>query len=125
MRKTLLSLLAIYLALASYSQSIAPGIINSSGGTFNDPNYYYRIDWSVGEMSLVNTMQSYGGSGVYVLTNGFLQPYVNTPGTINNGGTFGTDEIKVFPNPAVNYVEIDIFTKQKGTFKMQLYNAVG
>ena len=126
MRRVLLSFMAIFFALSFiYSQSISPSVINSSGGSFNDPNYYFRLDWSVGEMPLVNTKQSLGGGGVYVLTNGFFQPYTNTPGSINNSGGFGPEEIKIFPNPAVNFVEIDIMTKQKGTFNMSLYNELG
>jgi hypothetical protein len=74
-------------------------------------------------MSLVNQMQS--SDGLYILTNGLLQPYSNLPGTVNNGSGFGANEIKVFPNPASKYVEIDFFTMQQGRVRFFLYDNLG
>jgi len=124
MRRILLSSSAIFFAISlSFSQSISPSIINTTGGTFNDPNYYFRFDWSVGEMALVNQMQS--ADGLYVITNGLLQPYTNTPASVNNSDDFGTDEIHVFPNPASNYVEIDFNTRQQGRVRFMFYDNLG
>ena len=124
MRRILLSSLAIFLAISfSFSQTITPGTINSTGGTFNDPNYYFRFDWNVGEMALANQMQSI--DGLVVLTNGLLQPYANTPGSVNNTSNFGSDEIHVFHNPASKYVEIDFNTRQQGRVRYMLYDNLG
>lgn len=73
-------------------------------------------------MALVNQMTS--TSGDIVMTNGFLQPYI-LRSTTNNFNTFGSDEIKVFPVPATDYVEINFFTKQKGKLKMVFFDGVG
>jgi hypothetical protein len=124
MRRIILSSLAIILTISfSFGQSVVPSVVNSSGGSFNDPNYYFRFDWSVGEMTLVNQMQS--NDGLYILTNGLLQPYTNTPGSINNTGSFDATEIQVFPNPASKYVEIDFNTRQQGRVKFILYDNLG
>ena len=126
MRRIVLSSLAVFFAISfSFGQTVAPAVVNTAGGSFNDPNYYFRFDWSVGEMALVDKMQSFAGVGLYIITNGLLQPYVNTPGTGNNNSTFGSEEIRVFPNPATNYVEIDFLTKQRGMVSFSLYDNIG
>ena len=123
MRRTLLSSFTSFLVAFCFGQSITPSVINTSGGTFNDPNYYFRFDWSVGELALANQMQS--ADGLYVLTNGLLQPYSSMPGHINNTTTFDENEIHVFPNPASSYLEIDFNTRQHGKVRFMLYDNIG
>lgn len=72
-------------------------------------------------MCLVNQM----GSWPAVVTNGFLQPYILNPGFNDPNNQFGADELKVFPTPASSYIEIDLFTKQQGRLKIELYNGIG
>ena len=74
-------------------------------------------------MSLINQMES--RPNLFVLTNGFLQPYILNPGVNNSNNQFGADEIKVFPTPASSYIEIDLFTRQQGRLKITLYDAIG
>lgn len=74
-------------------------------------------------MSLVN--QAPSSDGFYVLTNGFLQPYVNSPASFDKRHVFGPDELHIFPNPANKYVEIDFSTKQQGKAWFKLYDAIG
>ena len=74
-------------------------------------------------MSLVNEMES--KPNLFVLTNGFLQPYLLNPAVNNWSNQFGADEIKVFPTPASSYIEIDLFTRQQGRLKICLYDAIG
>jgi len=106
---------------AASAQSVDPQVINTTGGSYSFGAVI--IDWNVGEMALVNTMQS---ANLQVLvTNGFLQPFTDKPDEINNNNTFGPEEIKVFPNPASTYVEIDILTKQQGRIGLKLYDATG
>lgn len=73
-------------------------------------------------MPLIGEMSS---RPALVVTSGFLQPYLLNPGNNNTDNRFGADEIKVFPNPASSYVEINLFTKQQGRLKISFYNAVG
>src|SRR5688572_22952424 len=102
-----------------HAQSVRPMVLNVSGGTHSFG--YTTIDWSVGEMPLVNT----NNNQVVVITNGFLQPFTEKPGEINDNSIFTPDEIRVFPNPATSYVEINFLTQQKGTMSFKLYNGIG
>lgn len=123
MRRFVLSLLAVFLAISScFAQTVQPQVINTAGGTFNDANSYFRVDWSVGELALVNQMQPTPTS--LIITNGFLQPFVNEF-DVNSNAAFGAEEIRVFPNPASVYFEINFKTKQKGVVRYLLYNSMG
>lgn len=116
-RSTIIAILLI--PVISFSQTINTSILNSSGGSAI--RGYYQFEWSVGELALVDQMSN----GNIIVTNGFLQPYLVNPGSKNDGVAFSADEIKVFPNPASRFVEIDFFTHQKGHVLLELYNAVG
>ena len=105
----------------SNAQSIAPSVINAGGGSFQSG--YYQFEWSLGELSLVGEMKSSNNS--LVITNGFIQPYIQYPATNNTNNIFGNDEIKVFPNPASSYVEINFFTKQMGRITLNFYDGSG
>src|SRR5215212_1806866 len=73
MRKyTTLCVFLVLFAFRSWSQSIGPSVINSSGGSFNIPAGNFVLDWNVGEMTLVHTSTDAGS--IYIITNGFLQP---------------------------------------------------
>jgi len=115
---TIIALLSI--STASFGQSINTSTINSCGGTAK--NGYYEFEWSVGESTLIDQMES---AGKLLVTNGFLQPYLVHPGSNDPNYLFSADEIKIFPNPAVRYVEINFFTKQKGQVTMVLFDALG
>jgi len=62
---------------------------------------------------------------LFVVTNGFLQPYMVHAGVNYSNNQFGADELKVFPTPASSYVEINLFTKQQGRLKIGFYNSLG
>lgn len=109
----LCTVLSCYAAL---SQTIEPQVINSSGGTYRKP--YYIIDWSVGELALIDLMQA--PQGAALLTNGFIQPFTQNPNDINTDDQFGPDEIRILPNPTHDVVEINFMTKQQGRIKMIL-----
>jgi hypothetical protein len=120
MKNKISVIIVLFISISCFSQSVTPAVLNVAGG--NSQKGYYQFEWSVGEMSLVNQMES---PNLFVLTNGFLQPYILNPGVNNPNSRFGADEIKVFPTPTVSYIEIDLFTRQQGRLKISLYNAVG
>ncbi|WP_316819368.1 gliding motility-associated C-terminal domain-containing protein [Pedobacter nyackensis] len=68
---------------ASYGQGISAEVINAAGNSHTQNNITY--EWSVGEMTVVETMENSRLS----LTNGFLQPVVI--------GFFNNNVYKVFP----------------------------
>lgn len=113
-------IVGILISAICNAQSISSSVINVSGGT--SKNGYYQFEWSVGEMALVNQMQS---GNQLIVSNGFLQPYILFPGTFYGQGQFAADEIKVFPNPASRFVEINFFTKQKGPVTLGFYDMLG
>lgn len=101
--------------------TVAPQIVNISGGTNDDPTSYYRYEWSVGESAVIQTLTS----STLTVTAGILQPQTNLPSGSNGSGQWGTEEIKVFPNPVVTELEVSILSKQKGKVNMLLYDASG
>ena len=110
----------IFFSAFSYSQSVTPQILNSTGGT----NFFtfYRFEWSFGEVMAIETM---GPASNLIVTNGVLQPGTNSPATVNNTSVWDRDEIKIFPNPTQNVLEIDFFSKQQGKITMNLIDESG
>ena len=103
-------MLCIYAyAAAQAPQDYKQSVINSSGGTSSQG--YYQFEWNVGEMALINQMSD--ANEKIIVTNGFLQPYLLYPSRNNTNEAFDADEVKIFPNPATQYIEINFFTKQK------------
>jgi len=121
MKNTITLVIVFFFLFNCRSQSIAPSVINSNGGSFQSG--YYQLEWSIGELALVGEMS--GSNNSFVITNGFIQPFVQSPATNNTNSFFGNDEIKIFPNPASSYVEINFFTKQKGRITLSFYDGSG
>ena len=121
MKNKITVIIVFFISISCYSQSITPAVLNVAGGS--SQNGYYQFEWSVGEMSLINQMES--RPNLFVLTNGFLQPYILNPAVDNWKDHFGADEIKVFPTPASSYIEVVLFTRQQGRLKICLYDAIG
>ena len=120
--KRIFTLVILFFSLFHCSaQSITPSVINTGGGFFQSG--YYQFEWSIGELALVGEMNSSNNS--LVITNGFIQPFIQYPATNNTNNIFGSDEIKIFPNPASSYVEINFLTKQKGRITLSFYDGSG
>ena len=109
----------IILGCSVFAQTSTPQVINSSGGTFQKG--YHIIDWSIGELALVNTMESSG----YIITNGFIQPFTHDQILANNNLVFGEEEIRILPNPTRNILEVNFRTKHRGRVLMKLIDATG
>ena len=121
MKKTITLVIVFFCLFNCHSQSIAPSVINTSGGSFQSG--YYQLEWSIGELALVGEMTSSNNS--LVITNGFIQPFIQYPATVNTNLVFGNDEIKIFPNPASSYVEINFLSKQRGRITLNFYDGAG
>jgi hypothetical protein len=127
MRKLILSGVFACFSLLVCAQSIGPQVINCSGGSY-DPPGNFRFDWSVGEMTLVNTMQS----GLFVLTNGFLQPtkYGTVKGKNEDTRIMEVKDvtlssIQVYPNPTSDFIQVNLDMPGAGQIRMVLYNQEG
>jgi hypothetical protein len=104
-----------------YAQVSIPQIINSAGGSIQKQGYIFN--WSVGELSLVNQMNSADGS--YLFTNGFIQPE-DQDAAVNKKTEIDFSKIKIFPNPTHDILEIDFFQKSTSEkIKLQLSDNAG
>jgi hypothetical protein len=119
--KTLALLALILFNLTVRSQTVSSYVINSSGSYYSQGRY--NIDWSIGELALVETMQSNGS--VVILTNGFLQPNLSDNTDSSTRHRFTNSEIRIMPNPTHGKVEVNFSIAQKGTLHLYVYDANG
>ena len=120
MKPTLTAVLFFLNIFTLTAQSITPAVVNSSGNTY--AKGYYSLDWSVGELALVSTLQSINGSNI--ITSGFLQPN-DFKSKNSDFNSFSDDEIRILPNPTYNNIEINFFTSHKGVLSIYVYDATG
>ena len=115
--KPVLFLVPLFLCSAAFAQETS-SVINSTGSSYTSPSY--QFDWSLGETALIETQYSPGGH--LILTNGFLQPAsLPAPG----GQVFLPGEIRIFPNPAHDQVEINFLLAGPGQARVTVYDALG
>lgn len=121
MKRTLTLVIAFFFFLYGHSQIVAPSVMNSGGGAAQSG--YYQFEWSIGELSLVGDMTNSNNS--LVITNGFIQSLIQYPTRDIGLNFFDDDEIKVFPNPASSYVEINFLTHHRGRITISFYDGAG
>jgi hypothetical protein len=122
MKRPVLTLLVISIInCGAWCQTISPQVVNVCGGNYTQG--YYSIDWSVGELALIDQMQSLDGSNI--ITHGLIQPHTNHPGTITYTTTITDEELKILPNPTRNILEIDYLSFTRGPVTFTLYDAAG
>lgn len=109
----------LFFSLSARSQSITPSVFNSGGGSSAGP--LVGLDWSLGEPTLVSTMQASGGR--FFITNGFQQPELSYKDRELH--LFAADEITVLPSPTRGRVDVWIDTKQQGLFTFSVHDATG
>lgn len=124
MRK--LSLLYSFLltGLCCAAQSVTPSINNAGGGSYNNPNSYFRyFDWSIGELTLVHRAASADSS--VVVYQGLLQPCTEKPGFTPIAGDFLPGDYKLMPNPTSGKFEINFFLRESGQMDLELVDILG
>jgi hypothetical protein len=115
-------LLGMLLSNYAAAQSIGPQTVNSTGGSHRKGNL--RLDWSVGEMALVNTLSS-PDSG-HIITNGVIQPNIaGTQARIQRNISFVKNEVLILPNPVQSILQVSINTGQQGQSILRLYDEIG
>jgi hypothetical protein len=102
-------------------QSITPQTINIAGGTYKQG--YFNIDWSVGELALVNQLQS--NDGLFIVSNGLIQPFTDYPDRTNYSRNFTDDEIRILPNPTRDVLEVNYLSYMRGPVLFRLYDVTG
>ncbi|MGI8598650.1 MAG: T9SS type A sorting domain-containing protein [Chitinophagaceae bacterium] len=93
---------------------------NATGNSYSRGNV--NFEWSVGELALIHSMESSGGE--VMITNGLLQPKILLASG-NTNFNFSYDEIRIFPNPTPNKVEINFLTNQQGIMKVDVIDVTG
>jgi hypothetical protein len=112
MHKLYLLLTSLTLGYSSFAQQTT----NTGGGSGQANNIIF--DWSIGELTLVNTAQN----GNLMFTNGVLQGKLvafTVTGGISNG------ELFVTPNPTTGILNIQAGFLEPGQLSMSLYDAQG
>jgi hypothetical protein len=115
-------LFGMLLSNAAYAQSIAPQTVNATGGNHRKGNL--RLDWSVGEMALVNTLSSPTTGSI--ITNGVIQPLT---GVVSGSGSrtrpFDDNEIRILPNPTRHLLAVSMNINYEGTATLRLFDVLG
>lgn len=115
----ILSILFFLNTNACLAQLASPGTVNVSGESAAKGNY--RFEWSLGESVAITTMSNSN----LLVTNGFLQFNVQNQPAANLVKSFLPDEIRVYPNPVKDILEINIRLANEGPLKIELLDAHG
>lgn len=120
MKRTLL-LTGAFISLIGFhntsAQTIAPNIINATGGSGSIGSYMY--DWSIGELCMVST---YYGSDI-IVTQGLLQNDISFAAGVVNKTL--DDGLQVFPNPASSEVNLRLTSQAEGNLSYRLMDMTG
>jgi hypothetical protein len=130
------SLLFFFLCIASstIAQTIGysptPGTYNLGGGSAKITKNFL-VDWSIGESTIIEsffgsssqenlllTTKSFVTSGVLQPTDWFHLPILNTR-------RLQLDEVRIYPVPAKNYINLDFRSGDIGYFYVSLYDNNG
>ncbi len=109
----------LFSGLLAMAQSASPSVVNIAGQSTSVGNF--RFDWSVGESAAVNTMDN----DKLIITNGLLQFNVDNQPEVNLVASFLPGEIRVYPNPVKNTLEINILHANKGRHQIELMDGKG
>jgi hypothetical protein len=118
-KKSSLLIISFFFVVTSYAQTTTTYAVNIAGNQVSVSNY--NFEWSVGESVAITTM----GNSNLLVTNGLLQYNVENQPEINLIASFLPNEIKVYPNPVKNLLDINILHANKGKHVMELFDAKG
>lgn len=99
------------------AQSITPGVLAASGGTFS--NTSFSIDYTIGELALVDTKQD----PMVIITQGFHQPEHSAMFVDEVTG----DSIFFFtwPNPASEFIQMQFFSGKRANISIRISDLYG
>ena len=123
MKRNVLSVLFFIATIFSArAQTINPSVINAAGGTFKDGNVTH--EWSVGELALINEMES--STKDVLVTNGFFQTYPTVPGKKDSVvKPFTGKEVTILPNPTKGRLQVNLYFIEGGKLKLLLCDEFG
>lgn len=132
MRIVILAWLAIFPATfiihaqvpsASPDNGVVPAILNTAGGSYDNPSSYHRFEWSFGELLLIQAFAPPDSS--IMVTHGVLQPFTEMIGKSPLTLLFANGDYKLFPNPTSGKFELNFFVRESGQMSLQLIDATG
>jgi hypothetical protein len=101
------------------AQEVTPCIVNVTGGSATSG--YYRFDWSVGEMCLIDTYIQ----PALILENGLLHAGSERPISKDPINYFAIGDIMIFPNPVYTATEVNFNLPQPGRVNMRVMDIMG
>lgn len=103
----------------SHAQLVMPSTLNVSGSSVNKG--YYSFDWSIGESAAISTLVTSN----LMITQGVLQYNAGNVVEKNIAMVWFPNEVRIFPNPVKNILEVDFKHLAPGTIHLQLSNISG
>jgi len=118
MKKLLTVLLGVLLTSSTYTQTLSPTVISSSGGFSQNSNG--SLSYTVAEMTMVQTFTANG----VTLTQGFQQPNELVTGLFDIvHDEFGT--LVLYPNPSVDYLWFGFQYPESGKVEVAVFDMLG
>lgn len=105
------------------AQSIRPFVFNATGGVYDDVNSYFRYEWSIGELTLIDIFAK--PDSLVVVTQGLLQPCTDIITRSFFSTLFAPGEFRLFPNPTRGKFELDFFVRENGKMELTLTDNFG
>jgi len=117
MKKALLVITSFLLGSSLFGQSVSSSVIATAGNSVETENL--NVSWTVGEIA-VETLED--GANV-ILTQGFQQGYFE----ITSIGDPLSDDfsISVYPNPATEFIWVDLKSSEEIEAIVEIYNMEG
>ncbi len=115
-----ISVLLIWFSLPAISacgQTYIPATLNVAGGSNSINGKVF--EYSIGEMTLVHTATAPN----IIVTQGVLQPGQIATGIFDH--ELGDGQIKVYPNPVDDLLNVDINLSLGGSLQLQVYDLAG
>lgn len=116
MKKFIIFFAICVLGEYSFGQSISSQVIASTGDYSESSDY--SISWTLGEIA-IETLES----SAYILTQGFHQGYFEITSVDNP--LEKNVEIKVYPNPATDYIFVSLESDEVRSAMIELYDLDG
>ncbi|HAN18212.1 MAG: hypothetical protein A2X13_07490 [Bacteroidetes bacterium GWC2_33_15] len=116
MKKLLLLSVVCFVVVSANGQSISSSVVASAGG-YSEAGEI-SLSWTLGELAV----ETFTASEL-ILTQGFQQGYYEITGIDD---PLNADfKVKVFPNPAVEFIYIQVENQDIQKIKIELYNMEG
>lgn len=106
---TMIGLMICSLHFSSFKligQELTPSVIGTAGETFTSQDY--SLDFVIGELAVESYQKE-----TSMLTQGFLQG--DESATSTNESTIADSDILIYPNPAMNHLNIEVYSREKVT----------